>query len=91
MSLKKIFIVMLIGWCFVFIVVMLLLFEVSDYIKFSVCFFFEIGDMKFLVYVIIVLIFNGLVFIVILICYVKIYSVICGFNVWNINDLRIVQ
>lgn len=90
MSLKKIFIVMLIGWCFVFIVVMLLLFEVSDYIKFSVCFFFEIGDMKFLVYVIIVLIFNGLVFIVILICYVKIYSVICGFNVWNMNDLRIV-
>lgn len=90
MSLKKMYFVMFVGWCFVFIVVILLLFGVSDYIKFSVCLLFEIGNMKFLVYVILVFILNGLVFIVILICYCRIYSVICGLNVWNINDLRIV-
>lgn len=69
MSLKKMYFVMFVGWCFVFIVVILLLFGVSDYIKFSVCLLFEIGNMKFLVYVILVFILNGLVFIVILICY----------------------
>lgn len=90
MSLKKIVVVMFIGWCFVLIIVLLLLFDVSDYMKFSVCFLFEIGDIKFFVYVMLVFIFNGMVFIVIFMCYIKIYCVICGFSVWNINDFRIV-
>ena len=91
MSLKKTSIVMLTGWCFALIAAALPLFEVSDYTKFSVCLPFETGDMKSLVYVTTVLILNGSAFIVILTCYVKIYSAIRGSNAWNTNDSRTAQ
>lgn len=91
MSLKKTTIVMLTGWCFALTVATLPLFEVSDYTKFSVCLPFETGDMKSLVYVTTVLILNGSAFIVILTCYVKIYSAIRGSNAWNTNDSRTAQ
>lgn len=91
MSLKKTSIVMLTGWCFALTVATLPLFEVSDYTKFSVCLPFETGDMKSLVYVTTVLILNGSAFIVILTCYVKIYSAIRGSNAWNTNDSRTAQ
>lgn len=91
MSLKKTSIVMLTGWCFSLTVATLPLFEVSDYTKFSVCLPFETGDMKSLVYVATVLILNGSAFIVILTCYVKIYSAIRGSNAWNTNDSRTAQ
>lgn len=91
MSLKKTAIVMLTGWCFALTVATLPLFEVSDYTKFSVCLPFETGDMKSLVYVTTVLILNGSAFIVILTCYVKIYSAIRGSNAWNTNDSRTAQ
>lgn len=91
MSLKKTSIVMLTGWCFALTVATLPLFKVSDYTKFSVCLPFETGDMKSLVYVTTVLILNGSAFIVILTCYVKIYSAIRGSNAWNTNDSRTAQ
>ena len=91
MSLKKTSIVMLTGWCFALTVATLPLFDVSDYTKFSVCLPFETGDMKSLVYVTTVLILNGSAFIVILTCYVKIYSAIRGSNAWNTNDSRTAQ
>lgn len=91
MSLKKTSIVMLVGWCFAFTVATLPLFEVSDYTKFSVCLPFETGDMKSLVYVTTVLALNGSAFIVILTCYVKIYTAIRGSNAWNTNDSRTAQ
>lgn len=91
MSLKKTYIVMLIGWCFALTVATLPLFEVSDYTKFSICLPFETGNMKSLVYVTTVLILNGSAFIVILTCYVRIYSAIRGSNAWNTNDSRTAQ
>ena len=91
MSLKKTSIVMLTGWCFALTVATLPLFEVSEYTKFSVCLPFETGDMKSLVYVTTVLILNGSAFIVILTCYVKIYSAIRGSNAWNTNDSKTAQ
>lgn len=91
MSLKKTSIVMLTGWCFALTLATLPLFEVSDYAKFSVCLPFETGDTKSLVYVTTVLILNGSAFIVILTCYVKIYSAIRGSNAWNTNDSRTAQ
>ncbi|XP_078348618.1 follicle-stimulating hormone receptor-like isoform X2 [Oculina patagonica] len=91
MSLKKTSIVMLIGWCFALTVATLPLFEISDYTKFSVCLPFETGDMKSLVYVTTVLVLNGSAFIVILTCYVKIYTAIRGSNAWNTNDSRTAQ
>ena len=91
MSLKKTSVVMLTGWCFALTLATLPLFEVSDYTKFSVCLPFETGDMKSLVYVTTVLILNGSAFIVVLTCYVKIYSAIRGSNAWNTNDSRTAQ
>ena len=91
MSLKKTAIVMLTGWCFSLTVATLPLFKISDYTKFSVCLPFETGDMKSLVYVTTVLILNGSAFIVILTCYVKIYTAIRGSNAWNTNDSRTAQ
>ena len=91
MSFKKTSIVMLIGWCFALTIATLPLFEVSDYTKFSVCLPFETGDMKSLVYVTTVLTLNGSAFIVILTCYVKIYTAIRGSNAWNTNDSRTAQ
>lgn len=91
MSLKKTSIVMLVGWCFSLVVATLPLLEVSDYTKFSICLPFETGDTKSLAYVTSVLILNGSAFIVILTCYVKIYSAIRGSNAWNTNDSKTAQ
>lgn len=88
MSLKKTYLVMLVGWCFALTVATLPLFGVSDYTKFSVCLPFETGNTKSLVYVTSVLILNGSAFIVILTCYCRIYSAIRGSNAWNTNDSR---
>ena len=91
MSLKKTSVVMLIGWSFAFISATLPLFKVSDYTKFSVCLPFETRDMKSLVYVTSILTLNGSAFIVILTCYIKIYSAIRGSNAWNTNDFKTAQ
>ena len=91
MSLKKTAIVMLVGWCFALISATLPLFGVSDYTKFSVCLPFETGDTKSLTYVTTVMIINGSAFIVILTCYVKIYTAIRGSNAWNTNDSKTAQ
>ena len=91
MSLKKTAVVMLIGWCFAVVTATLPLFDVSDYTKFSVCLPFETGNVKSLGYVTSVLVLNGSAFIVILTCYVKIYSAIRGSNAWNTNDSRTAQ
>ena len=91
MSLKKTSVVMLIGWSFALISATLPLFKVSDYTKFSVCLPFETRDMKSLVYVTSILTLNGSAFIVILTCYIKIYSAIRGSNAWNTNDFKTAQ
>lgn len=91
MSLKKTSVVMLIGWGFALISATLPLFKVSDYTKFSVCLPFETRDTKSLVYVTSILSLNGSAFIVILTCYIKIYSAIRGSNAWNTNDFKTAQ
>ncbi|KAL5007915.1 hypothetical protein ScPMuIL_016721 [Solemya velum] len=89
LSLKHAGIIMTCGWVYSIAVASLPLFEISDYRKFAICLPFETGDNVSLGYVCFIMLFNAVSFLVILICYLKMYLSIHGSQAWNSNDTRI--
>lgn len=91
LSLRHAAAVMAAGWAFSLAAAALPLLGVSDYRKFAVCLPFETGSPAALGYVVTLLIINGLAFLVLLGCYLKMYCAIRGSQAWNSNDSRIAK
>ncbi|CAH2088176.1 unnamed protein product [Euphydryas editha] len=91
LSLRHAAAVMAAGWAFSLAAAALPLFGISDYRKFAVCLPFETGTPASLGYVVTLLIINGLAFLVLLGCYLKMYCAIRGSQAWNSNDSRIAK
>ncbi|KAJ0172848.1 hypothetical protein K1T71_011987 [Dendrolimus kikuchii] len=91
LSLRHAAAVMAVGWAFSLLAAALPLFGVSDYRKFAVCLPFETGTPVALGYVVSLLAINGVAFLVLLGCYLKMYCAIRGSQAWNSNDSRIAK
>ncbi|XP_045778149.1 follicle-stimulating hormone receptor [Maniola jurtina] len=91
LSLRHAAAVMAAGWAFSLAAATLPLLGVSDYRKFAVCLPFETGSPTALGYVAALLTINGLAFLVLLGCYLKMYCAIRGSQAWNSNDSRIAK
>ncbi|OQR69165.1 thyrotropin receptor-like, partial [Tropilaelaps mercedesae] len=91
LSLKHATYIMSVGWSFAFVMALLPLFGVSDYRKFAVCLPFETEDRASLLYVVFLLAVNGLAFLILMGCYLKMYCAIRGSQAWNSNDSRIAK
>ena len=90
LSLRHAVYVMLGGWVFAGTMAVLPLAGVSDYRKFAVCLPFE-TDGAGLGYVVFLMLINGICFLILMICYMKIYCSIRGSQAWNSNDSRIAK
>ncbi|CAH0719357.1 unnamed protein product, partial [Brenthis ino] len=91
LSLRHAAAVMAAGWAFSLAAATLPLLGVSDYRKFAICLPFETGSPAALGYVVTLLAINGLAFLVLLGCYLKMYCAIRGSQAWNSNDSRIAK
>ncbi|XP_013197746.2 lutropin-choriogonadotropic hormone receptor [Amyelois transitella] len=91
LSLRHAAVVMAAGWAFSLIAAALPLLGVSDYRKFAVCLPFETSTPVALGYVVALLVINGVAFLVLLGCYLKMYCAIRGSQAWNSNDSRIAK
>ncbi|XP_059050231.1 follicle-stimulating hormone receptor [Achroia grisella] len=91
LSLRHAAVVMAVGWAFSLVAAALPLFGVSDYRKFAVCLPFETSTPASLGYVVALLVINGVAFLVLLGCYLKMYCAIRGSQAWNSNDSRIAK
>ncbi|XP_018027007.1 leucine-rich repeat-containing G-protein coupled receptor 5A-like isoform X2 [Hyalella azteca] len=90
LSLRHAAYVMLGGWVFAGTMAALPLVGISDYRKFAVCLPFETGGAG-LMYVVILMFINGSAFVILMMCYLKIYCSIRGSQAWNSNDSRIAK
>ncbi|XP_067000603.2 lutropin-choriogonadotropic hormone receptor [Anabrus simplex] len=92
LSLKHAGYIMLCGWSFALVMALLPLFGVSDYRKFAVCLPFETttGPAS-LTYVVFLMFINGVAFLILMGCYLKMYCAIRGSQAWNSNDSRIAK
>lgn len=90
LSLRHAAYVMLGGWLFAATMAGLPIVGVSDYRKFAVCLPFETAGAG-LVYVVSLMTINGLAFLILMICYMKIYCSIRGSQAWNSNDSKIAK
>ncbi|KAH1019185.1 hypothetical protein HUJ04_009039 [Dendroctonus ponderosae] len=91
LSLRHAGYIMVCGWSFAIIMAILPLFSVSDYRKFAVCLPFEIKDVISLTYVVFLMLINGVAFLILMGCYLKMYCAIRGSQAWNSNDSRIAK
>ena len=92
LSLKHAGYIMSVGWSFALCMAVLPLFGISDYRKFAVCLPFEIQDSFWsLAYVIFLILINGVAFMVLMGCYLRMYCAIRGSQAWNSNDSRIAK
>ncbi|XP_047027402.1 lutropin-choriogonadotropic hormone receptor [Helicoverpa zea] len=91
LSLRHAAAVMAAGWAFSLTAAALPLLGVSDYRKFAVCLPFETATPAALGYVVTLLAINGVAFLVLLGCYLKMYCAIRGSQAWNSNDSRIAK
>lgn len=91
LSLRHAAVVMAAGWAFSLAAAALPLLGVSDYRKFAVCLPFETSTPVALGYVVTLLVINGVAFLVLLGCYLKMYCAIRGSQAWNSNDSRIAK
>ncbi|CAG5029236.1 unnamed protein product [Parnassius apollo] len=91
LSLRHAAIVMAAGWAFSLTAAALPLFGISDYRKFAICLPFETSTPVSLGYVVSLLAINGVAFLVLLGCYLKMYCAIRGSQAWNSNDSRIAK
>lgn len=64
---------MVVGWLYVVVMVLLFLVGINGYGNVSVCLFMDVIKIGDVVYVIFFLVLNGLVFIVICMCYINMY------------------
>lgn len=91
LSLRHAACVMAVGWALALTAASLPLLGVSDYRKFAVCLPFETSTPTALGYVVALLTVNGVAFLVLLGCYLKMYCAIRGSQAWNSNDSRIAR
>ncbi|XP_031630816.1 leucine-rich repeat-containing G-protein coupled receptor 5-like [Contarinia nasturtii] len=92
LSLRHAGYIMIFGWLFSITMAVLPLFGVSDYRKFAVCLPFETttGPAS-LAYVVFLMFINGVAFLILMGCYLKMYCAIRGSQAWNSNDSRIAK
>lgn len=92
LSLRHASYIMSIGWIFALTMAVLPLFGVSDYRKYSVCLPMEVyKGHGSLTYVIFLMFINGIAFLTLMGCYLKMYCAIRGSQAWNSNDSRIAK
>ncbi|XP_076753852.1 G-protein coupled receptor rickets isoform X4 [Xylocopa sonorina] len=91
LSLKHAGYIMTVGWCFALSMASLPLIGVSDYRKFAICLPFETTGSAALAYVIFLMLINGVAFLILMGCYLKMYCAIRGSQAWNSNDSRIAK
>ncbi|XP_078050544.1 G-protein coupled receptor rickets isoform X2 [Augochlora pura] len=91
LSLKHAGYIMTVGWCFALSMAALPLVGVSDYRKFAICLPFETNGNAALAYVIFLMLINGVAFLILMGCYLKMYCAIRGSQAWNSNDSRIAK
>ncbi|XP_071567129.1 uncharacterized protein Rk isoform X2 [Temnothorax nylanderi] len=91
LSLKHAGYIMTIGWCFALSMASLPLLGVSDYRKFAICLPFETNGNAALAYVVFLMLINGVAFLILMGCYLKMYCAIRGSQAWNSNDSRIAK
>lgn len=92
LSLRHAGYIMIIGWIFALTMAILPLMGISDYRKFSVCLPFETTNgTASLAYVVFLMFINGVAFLILMGCYLKMYCAIRGSQAWNSNDSRIAK
>ncbi|XP_044016215.1 lutropin-choriogonadotropic hormone receptor isoform X2 [Aphidius gifuensis] len=91
LSLKHAGYIMTIGWSFALTMATLPLFGISDYRKFAICLPFETNGTSSLTYVVFLMFINGVAFLILMGCYLKMYCAIRGSQAWNSNDSRIAK
>lgn len=91
LSLKHAGYIMACGWSFALVMSLLPLFGISDYRKFAVCLPFETETPGSLTYVVFLMLINGVAFLILMGCYLKMYCAIRGSQAWNSNDSRIAK
>jgi len=92
LSLKHASYIMVIGWIFALTMALLPLVGVSDYRKFAICLPFETTNgIASLSYVVFLMFINGVAFLILMGCYLKMYCAIRGSQAWNSNDSRIAK
>lgn len=92
LSLRHAGYIMAIGWAFALTMAILPLFGISDYRKFAVCLPFETTTGPgSLAYVVFLMFINGVAFLTLMGCYLKMYCAIRGSQAWNSNDSRIAK
>ncbi|KAK2576225.1 hypothetical protein KPH14_005594 [Odynerus spinipes] len=91
LSLKHAVYIMTVGWGFATSMATLPLFGISDYRKFAICLPFETSGTAALVYVVFLMLINGVAFLILMGCYLKMYCAIRGSQAWNSNDSRIAK
>lgn len=92
LSLRHAVYIMVTGWTFAVITAALPFFGISDYRKFATCLPFETTTGPWSVaYVVFLNFFNGLAFLILMGCYLKMYCAIRGSQAWNSNDSRIAK
>lgn len=91
LSLKHASYIMLCGWTFAIVMAVLPLFGISDYRKFATCLPFETQGPWSLFYVVFLMFINGVAFLILMGCYLKMYCAIRGSQAWNSNDSRIAK
>ncbi|XP_038107738.1 follicle-stimulating hormone receptor isoform X2 [Culex quinquefasciatus] len=92
LSLRHAGYIMTVGWTFAITMAILPLFGVSDYRVFAVCLPFEINNgTGSLAYVVFLMFINGVAFLILMGCYLKMYCAIRGSQAWNSNDSRIAK
>ncbi|KAJ8967185.1 hypothetical protein NQ314_003014 [Rhamnusium bicolor] len=91
LSLKHAGYIMICGWSFATVMGIMPIFNISDYRKFAVCLPFETNDAASLTYVVFLMFINGIAFLILMGCYLKMYCAIRGSQAWNSNDSRIAK
>ncbi|XP_046748582.1 lutropin-choriogonadotropic hormone receptor isoform X1 [Diprion similis] len=91
LSLKHAGYIMTVGWGFALSMATLPLLGVSDYRKFAICLPFETTGTVSLTYVVFLMLINGVAFLILMGCYLKMYCAIRGSQAWNSNDSRIAK
>lgn len=92
LSLRHAGYIMIFGWMFSLTMAVLPLVGVSDYRKFAVCLPFETTNgPASLAYVVFLMFINGVAFVILMGCYLKMYCAIRGSQAWNSNDSRIAK
>lgn len=90
LSLRHAAYIMIGGWLFSILMAILPMIGISDYRKFAVCLPFETSGGG-LAYIIFLMFINGIAFLILMGCYLKIYCSIRGSQAWNSNDSRIAK